>query len=279
MVAESNCTLNCMCPPSSSIVEWFGYLPEVTAYCIPIETPWKELPPPYRGCYYGMIARPDGVLSTTNHPAGRPDVWYCDYGDPYRTTQYVEYFELIFDGCEGACPEISIKITGSISEQYALASQIRDFLLANFPESEVPSLSSMRSYVIGAMTFEAVDLMYPAFTRETPLHFSCPNKLYCREDLFIPVIHGTTLSPMTTVPGDCCCGANPTTPIPEYDYRYYPPEHSARYKRVFGFSGTKFPVGWVVIGDYYVDAEGLHCPSGCFVYPCVFFESQLEDLI
>lgn len=266
-----------MCPSPADVLEWFGILPEVTAYCMPVQYNWKEVKHPYRACYYGLISRPDGPLSTTNHPSGNPNAWYCDYGDIYRTTKYVEYFELLFDGCDGGCPDISVKVTGTSQELLTLAGQIRTFLLTHFPSSEVPTLSFLHGYLRGTFsTPNQGDLSWTPLVRTAPFSFSCPNKLHCREDLFVPLVPGTSAAPLTTVPGDCCCGGAPTTPIPEYNYRYYPPEYSARYTRTFRFSNTEFPVGWVIVGDYYIDADGLHCISGCFVYPCVFFESELE---
>lgn len=284
-----NCPDHCVCPPACLVDDLYGWygIPEPDVYlsCWVKGSNLEEIKPPFRGCFYGVIALPVGIIAiptTTGNPTTTHDPYTpydCDYGEWERHLRYDLFYGLLLDGCDGNCPPLDLTPLNPTT-----IPSLAQWLYTQFPRDFI-SEAVVRDKLFGRYWRRSAYCYSSSWVLSSWVdQLSCPDRLYYRSDLlhyWTPQVTTTLPPSVTLAPGQCCCpGVGlPTTPDvtpAAWDDRYFPPFlDDARVYWVL-FDEDSFPVGWVVVGDHYVDADGLHCVSeyGCFVYPCVVYESQ-----
>ena len=283
VLVEDNCMDPCVCLPQGQIFQHYGHNfsdpnERLVLPCIQKPRNYREVTPPFRGCLYGIIHKPIGPLELPTTPPYTG--YYCDYGDPVRRTEFARFFELLFDACDGNCPTTSIQITFNTTQQReAIRQQILAFLRANFTDSDVFDIGTLDYLSSAYVNHIPVSYWEELYYSERAVWFRCPSRMFCEEDTYLPYVPGTIIPSVTVAPSQCCCpglGEPPTTG----DLRYYPMDPAQLRLLLANFTPSRFPRGWVVYGDHYLDDAGLHCtdPAGCFVYPCIFKEENLKNM-
>lgn len=221
----------------------------------------QEIGFPFRGCLYGIRFYPITTTTSSNTTTSGPtttNYWSCytypcDYGDVYRRIPYSRYFELISDYCDGNCPSISLEANfSSFQELYEISNLIYAFFLSNFEGQYIPSVNDIAYNIL----------------KDTAFALPCSDRLECCPDNNFYIPWSTSQAPGVPSRG-CCCGPTLTTSSPN---RYWPNREAVCYGKHYSFFNG-IPKGWVVVGDYYFNDKGLYCPTGCFIFPCVYTES------